>query len=204
MSIRMCVPPEDEVHGLLHLEDVDFGAGVEGLLDDRLVGASRTPEGALERLVAAQAGVDLAEAVGAGEDGDEGVLELLDGLMPDGLLLDMEVLTDGVEELESVDPDADGGECGVRGVVSGSSLRAHRDVPPGLFTGSEGHKRTHLTSAACGSMLALFGTKLRYVRVTRIFDDFQVTSSNGCFGRLSIYRFGIPKFTHNPPPISIF
>jgi hypothetical protein len=93
----------------LHLKHVNFRAGVEGLLNDGLVGATLTPEGALQRLVRPQAGVDLAEAVGAGEDSDEGVVELLDGAMPDGLLLDVEVLTDSVEEPETADLDADSG-----------------------------------------------------------------------------------------------
>ncbi|HEV2863645.1 MAG TPA: hypothetical protein VGX48_21710 [Pyrinomonadaceae bacterium] len=53
---------EDDVYSLPHLGDVTRGAGVQGLLDDRLFGARKSAEGPL---VAAQARVDLSEAVGA-------------------------------------------------------------------------------------------------------------------------------------------
>ena len=117
---------EDDVECLLRLRDVLRRAGVEGALHDRLLGAGGAAEGALKRRVGAQAGVDLGEAVRTGEDGDEGVIELLDGCVPDGLLLDLDRLLDGGEELERLELEAEGSERGVGREVLNRVLRAHR------------------------------------------------------------------------------
>jgi hypothetical protein len=53
------------------------------------------------------------------------VLELFDGSMPDGLLLNEDVLLDRVKETKTVDLDADGGQRCVWGVVPSRSLRTH-------------------------------------------------------------------------------
>lgn len=65
-----------------------------------------------------------------GEDGDEGVMELLDRRVLDGLLPDMDVLFDGRGQLESLELDPDSGERGVRREVLGRVVRARRWVPP--------------------------------------------------------------------------
>jgi hypothetical protein len=48
-----------------------------------------------------------------GEDGDEGVVELLGRRVMDGLLLDQDVFLDRLKELERTNLESDGGECGV-------------------------------------------------------------------------------------------
>ncbi len=103
MAHRLTMLPKDLRYCPLHLRHVLFRAGIERLLHDRLLGATCSPEGTLQRLIRSDAGVDLAESVSAGEDGDEGVLQLLYRLMPHRLLQDADFLRDGVEELERFD-----------------------------------------------------------------------------------------------------
>src|SRR5215210_336519 len=160
MAVGFTVAAEDEIDCLLHLGDVACGAGVQGLLHHRLFSATLTPEGALQRLITAQARVDLAEAVRAGEDGDEGVVELLDGGMTNGLLLDEDVFLDRVKELERANLDADGSERGVRRVVLRRLLRARHSVPPE----NEEHYKSLVASTAYEPRSSLFCTKLRRTR----------------------------------------
>jgi hypothetical protein len=103
---------EDGVDGLLHLADVALAAGAQGLLDDRLLGAGPAPERALQRRVRTQPGVDLDEPFGAREDGDEGILQLLQRRVADR---DDEAGDDGgVEPLLGLDARGDGEGDGQR------------------------------------------------------------------------------------------
>jgi hypothetical protein len=59
-----------------------------------------------------------------GEDGDASILKLLDGSMLDGLLPDVDVLGDGVKELQCAELDADGAQCRARSIVSSAGCRS--------------------------------------------------------------------------------
>src|SRR5829696_4227497 len=97
----------------------------------------------------------------AGEDGDEGVVELLDRRMTDRLLLDEDVFLNGIKELERANLDADGTERGVRRVVLSRLLGASHGVPPE----NEEHYKSLVASTAYERRPSLFCTKLRYVRL---------------------------------------
>ena len=94
-----------------------------------------------------------------GEDGDEGVVELLDGLVADSFLLDEDMFLDRVKELERANLDAEGGERGVRRVVLRRLLRAGHGVPPE----NEEHYKSLVASTAYERTWSLFCTKFRYV-----------------------------------------
>lgn len=57
----------------------------------------------------------------AGKDGDESIRQLFDGRVLDGLLLDLDVLGDGVKELHRAELNADGAERRTRLIKSCTS-----------------------------------------------------------------------------------
>jgi hypothetical protein len=98
VSVCRAVPAEDNVYGSLHLPYVQFSAGAQRFLDVGLVGTGTTPERTLECFITPDARVDLRKTVRPGEDGDEGILQLLRGRMPQALLKDDHLLLDRLEQ----------------------------------------------------------------------------------------------------------
>jgi len=88
-------------------------------LDDRLIGARPAAESELQSSIRAQAGVDFREAVGAGEDRDQGVFYLFQGGVPDRLLMDAELFPDWREQVERAEPGPDGTQASARREASG-------------------------------------------------------------------------------------
>ena len=70
-------------------------------LDDRLIGARPAAESELQSSIRAQAGVDFREAVGAGEDRDQGVFYLFQGGVLDRLLRNTNLMPLLTEKLMS-------------------------------------------------------------------------------------------------------
>jgi hypothetical protein len=60
---------------------------------------------------------DLDQAVGAGQQGHEGVVELVGGAGAHGFLGDVHLLADGAKQVEALQMHAQGGEAGVRAAV---------------------------------------------------------------------------------------
>lgn len=94
------VLPEEGGDDLLHFSNVLLSAGVERVLNDGRLGATRSAEGTLQSLIAAHAGITFIQPAGAGEDGDEGVVELFGRGKLHLLLRHMHGIPDRFKELE--------------------------------------------------------------------------------------------------------
>jgi hypothetical protein len=163
VAVRSTVLSKDDFHGLLHLKHIDLCAGIESLLNHGLIRTGLSSEGSLQGLVGAQARVDLIEAVSARQNGYKCIVELLDGTVPDSLLLDVEVVADSVEELQRADLQAKSGQRGMWSVVQVGDMRSHLDIPPVAVLLQEEFRPSRLHSIACSRRHQLLRTKFRYV-----------------------------------------
>src|SRR5215207_7501076 len=91
MPVSRRVGAEDLGKSRPHLDHILLGARRERLLHHRLLGATLTAEGALQRYISSDPGLNLTEPVRPGENGDEGVLKLLYRRVLDRLLPDVDV-----------------------------------------------------------------------------------------------------------------
>ncbi len=117
MARRLTVPAVDRRPGGLQLLDRLFGTRIQRVLHHRLLGAGRAPEGRLQRRIGTQPSIDLDQALRTGQQGDEGVVELVRGGVAHRLLRDVDLLADGAKPIEVLQMHAQGGEAGVRGAV---------------------------------------------------------------------------------------
>ena len=86
MRIAVRVSSIDRGQRLIQLGHLLSRTGIQGILYYRLVGTGAAAKGGLQRRVAAQAGVDLTQAMRAGQDADKGVVEFVDWRILDRLL----------------------------------------------------------------------------------------------------------------------
>jgi hypothetical protein len=101
---------------------VRLGAGVEDVLLNGLLSAGVAPEGGLQSRVWPDTPIDLHQALDPGEQGDEGIVELVDGRIAHRLLRDVDLLADGAKQIRVVQVHTQGGEACV-----GSAALHHRD-----------------------------------------------------------------------------
>src|SRR5207247_9558440 len=65
----------DLIHGLLHLGDLDRGAGIQRLLHDRLLRAALSSKGLLQSAVGSQQGVDFYQPLGSRQQSYGAIVE---------------------------------------------------------------------------------------------------------------------------------
>jgi len=122
MAIALAVLPVDGIPGRCELVDGRLGAGVEGVLHNGLLRAGVAPEGGLQSRVWPDTPIDLHQALDPGEQGDEGIVELVDGRIAHRLLRDVDLLADGAKQIQVVQVHTQGGEACV-----GRAALHHRD-----------------------------------------------------------------------------
>ena len=79
MPGHLTMTTQDHSDGLLQLGDILCRRAIQGLLDNRLLSTGTATKGALYDGVTAQAGVDLDQTLGASQERNEGIEELLAG-----------------------------------------------------------------------------------------------------------------------------
>ena len=77
VPVALTVLAIDLVQRLLQLTDIVRRAGVQRLLHHRLLGTGCAAKGSLERRIAAQAGVDLHQPMRTRQDGNPGIVQLI-------------------------------------------------------------------------------------------------------------------------------
>jgi hypothetical protein len=95
------------------LSDVLESRGIKCILDNRILGARGAAKSALQGLIAVQAGSQFIKPMSAGEDGDEGVVELLGRTEFKLLLRDLDLLIEQVDQLQFLQSKANGGQGSV-------------------------------------------------------------------------------------------
>src|SRR5438045_9627087 len=104
--------PIDCDQRLLHLSHLLGTTSIERLLHDRLFGTGCAAKGVLQDRNTAQPGVDLDEAMGAGQDTDEGVVELVEWRMLHGFLSNRNCVANRSKQIDLVPMLAQGGQAG--------------------------------------------------------------------------------------------
>lgn len=133
MAIARPVLAIDLVQGLLYLGDRLLCAGVQRLLHHRLLGTPRPAHRRLQRRVAAQARVNLHQAVCPRQDRDESIVEFVERRVPYRLLRDMYARPDRREHVALPQQHADPGQARTRREMLCAVCRArlvHGDDPP--------------------------------------------------------------------------
>jgi hypothetical protein len=129
MAIRLTLSPEDRVPSGFQLLDGLLGTRIQRVLHHRWLGTGGAPKRRLQRRIGTPPPVDLDQAVGAGQQGDEGVIERVGGAGADGFLGDVDLLADGAKQVEMLPMHAEGRQTGVcsavlhRGTVESGTVR---------------------------------------------------------------------------------
>src|SRR5437588_1433020 len=89
----------DLINGLLHLGDLDRGAGIRGLLHHRLLRAALSSKGTLQSGVGSQQRIDFYQPMCSRKPRDEAIVQLVQGCMLDGLLRNMHLRSNGFKHL---------------------------------------------------------------------------------------------------------
>lgn len=127
---------KEGVDRLLHLGDIVVLASIKGVLHHGLFGASRFAEGFHERGIGPELGIDLDHAMGSGEQQDKGVGDLVNGRVLDGLLWDLQRLSDGSEQIDMVEILAEGGKTGASAEAGRSGRLGQGKGPPMMRVGA--------------------------------------------------------------------
>jgi hypothetical protein len=120
----------DRRERLLHLSHVLAGCAVKRLVYDRLFGAAGASKRALQRLLGTQARVDLDDAVGTGQNADEGIIQFVSRRIFHGFLRNLYCLANWGEQIQVLDLDTNGGQAGRRRAVLADGGRLFHDGPP--------------------------------------------------------------------------
>jgi hypothetical protein len=100
MTIALAVLAIESGQRAGQLLDGDVSCGIQRRLDSRLVRAPISAKGFLQGRVRAQARIGFDQAVGTGQDGDEGIGQLVHRGVHDRLLLNLHLLTNGSQEVD--------------------------------------------------------------------------------------------------------
>jgi hypothetical protein len=113
VAIGTTVLAKDMVDRLPHLFNVCVGAGVEGILHDRLLRAPGDAERLTQGRVGTQFGVDLDHAMRSGQEQYKGISQFVKGRVFDSLLCDPHLLLYGSEQIHVMQVMADSRQTGV-------------------------------------------------------------------------------------------
>ncbi len=137
MLVASAVLAVDVCERLLKLLYILIGAGIQGLLDDRLFSTAAAPKRLLQRAIAAQSRIDFDHPVRSGQDGNQAIVQLVGRCVFDALLRNHHLLTHGREQLALPQQRAERGQAGARRSVSGDrsghGRLVHGDSPPVAF-----------------------------------------------------------------------
>src|SRR5262249_37938635 len=117
MAIALSVLAVDRRPGGLQLPNGLLSTGIQRILHHRLLGARAASEGRLQRRIGTHPPSNLDQALGTGQQGDEGVVELVDRRVAHGLLRDVHVVADGAKPVEVLQMRAQSGQTSVRAAV---------------------------------------------------------------------------------------
>ena len=107
--------------------------GIQGVLHHRLVGTGLAAKGGLQDRVRAQAGVDLAKAMHAGQDRDESVKQFVERRILHRLLGNLHAVADRAKQIDLLEMHPKGGQAGGGRKVPrhlGTAKLCHGDEPP--------------------------------------------------------------------------
>jgi hypothetical protein len=108
--IALTVLTIDSIERVFHLADIRARAGIQRFLHYRLLSTAHAPECRLQGAVATQAGVDFDQPMRASQQTDEGVIQLVDGCVHDGLLSNPHPFSDRAKQIQLTHLDANGGQ----------------------------------------------------------------------------------------------
>ena len=121
----------DRVQGFLHLHDILWRAGIQGVLHHRLLGTARASEGVLQGDIGPQARIDLHQAMGTSQQTDEGIVEFVAWAILDRLLRNLDLLSDRAKQVQFSELDAKGRQTGTTAnLLAGYARFVHDGEPP--------------------------------------------------------------------------
>jgi hypothetical protein len=128
--IGLAVLANDRRQGVRHLGDVLSGGVIEGFLNHGLFGTASASKRALQCRIGAQTRIDLNDAVGTGEDGDESIVEFVGRRILHGFLRNLDGLANRLKQIQGLKVDTDGGQAGTgRAVLSDCATLIHDGSP---------------------------------------------------------------------------